>query len=238
MQADGRVEVSELARAFGVSQDTVRRDLRRLEAAGVLHKAHGGAVAPQAAFAPNPSARQRVAAQGPEKSRLAAAALSLVRPGQTLFINGGSTTLALAGQLRHSIHLRPLTVVTHSLDVAQALSEDDGIHLVLAGGDWVPHERHFVGEPAMLAVRAHRADLALLAACGVHPRAGLTVDSAQDAAVCRAMAEGAAERVVLADATKLGRVAPCAVLELAQIDTWVSEVPPPWLAARTRVVPA
>jgi DeoR family glycerol-3-phosphate regulon repressor len=238
VQVQGRVEVAELAQRFGVSPDTVRRDLRRLDTLGVLHKAHGGAVAPQGAFAAHLPARQRAGAQGPQKARIAAAALALVQPGQTLFINAGSTALVLAEHLRQAPSLRPLTVVTHSLDVAHALCEDEAIHLVLAGGDWVPHERHFVGEAGLAAVRARRADIAFLAACGLHPRAGLTVDSAGDAALCRAMAEGAAERIVLADATKLDRIAPCAVLELGQVDRLVSEAPPAWLAARTQVVVA
>lgn len=235
VQSQGGVEVAALAQAFGVSADTVRRDLRQLEAAGVLLKAHGGAVAPPTAPGHRAPARQRAEAHGPAKQRIAHAALAQVRAGQTLFIDAGSTTLALAQQLRAARHLRPLTVLTHGLDVALELSEEDGVHLVLAGGDWVPHERHFVGAAALAALRDHRADIAFLAACAVHERAGVTVEGAADAACSRAMLEGAARRVLLADASKLGRIAPCAVASLDEIDLVISEAAPAWLGARTAV---
>ena len=150
-------------------------------------------------------------------------------------IDGGTTTLALVQQLKAADSPRPLTVITHSLDVALAVSDEPQIRLVLAGGDWLPAPRIFVGEAALATVRAHRADIAFLGACALHPRAGLTAHDAQEAAIKRAMVEGAARRIVLTDATKLDVVAPSAVASLQELDLVVSDAQPAWLRAAVKV---
>jgi DeoR/GlpR family transcriptional regulator of sugar metabolism len=232
LREHGRVEVAALARDYAVSEDTVRRDLHALAARGLAQKTHGGAVALHAAALPT---TQRAAVQTGAKRAIGRAAARHVRPQHTLFVDGGTTTLALIEQLRAPGAPRPLTVITHALDVALALVDEPQVRLVLAGGTWLADARIFVGESALATVRAHRADLAFLGACALHPRAGLTAHIAQEAPIKHAMVEGAARRIVLADATKLEVVEPNAVADWADLDAVISDAAPPWLAAQVKV---
>lgn len=232
LREHGRVEVARLAAEYQVSEDTVRRDLRQLAARGLVQKTHGGAVALHATVLPT---AQRAALLTGAKRAIAAAAARHVQANDTLFIDGGTTTLALVQLLKGADAPRPLTVITHSLDVALAVSDEPQIRLVLAGGDWLPAPRIFVGEAALATVRTHRADIAFLGACALHPRAGLTAHDAQEARIKQAMVEGAARRIVLTDATKLDVVAPSAVARLEDLDLVISDARPAWLSAAVPV---
>jgi DeoR family glycerol-3-phosphate regulon repressor len=226
LRAQGRVEVAELALRFGVSEDSIRRDIRLLAARGVARKTHGGAVALH--LAPL-AATERIEVASGAKRAIAAAALAHVQPHQTLFIDGGSTTLAFAQALRAAEAPRPLTVITASFDVFAALVGDAQLQLVLAGGRWDPSTRMFLGEQGAATLQTYRADLALLGACALHPRLGLTSIEAEDAALKRVMVEASALRIVLADASKLGTVAPHAVCALTALDRVISDASPDWL---------
>jgi DeoR/GlpR family transcriptional regulator of sugar metabolism len=232
LREQGRVEVVDLALRFGVSEDSIRRDIRLLAARGIARKTHGGAVAlhlaPLAA-----TERQEVASQA--KRAIAAAALAHVQPHQTLFIDGGTTAVAFAQALRSAESLRPLTVVTAALDVFTALVGDARLTLVLAGGRWDPSTRMFLGPQGLAMLAGYRADLALLGACALHPRLGLTSIEAEDAAFKRAMVEASAQRILLTDASKLGTVAPHAVCALAALDRVITDAAPDWLAAAVTV---
>lgn len=228
----GRVEVGALAREYAVSEDTVRRDLHALAARGLAQKTHGGAVALHAAALPT---AQRASVQTGAKRAIGRAAAALVEPQQTLFMDGGTTTLALVEQLKAPGAPRPLTVITHALDVALALVDEPQVRLVLAGGQWLADARIFVGESTLATVRAHRADLAFLGACALHPRAGLTAHVAPEAPIKQAMVQGAARRVLLADATKLDVVEPNAVAPLDELDLVVSDAAPAWLKSRVEI---
>lgn len=223
LREQGRVEVTDLALRFGVSEDSIRRDIRLLAARGIARKTHGGAVALH--LAPLlASERNEVAASA--KRAIAAAALAHVQPHQTLFIDGGSTTLAFARALCAAETLRPLTVVTACFDVFAALVGDTQLRLVLAGGRWDPATRVFTGAQGLETLRGYRADLALLGACALHPRLGLTSTEAEDAAIKRVMIDASALRIVLADASKLGTVAPHAVCPLSALDRVICDALP------------
>lgn len=232
LREQGRVEVAQLALAYGVSEDTVRRDLHALAARGLLQKTHGGAVALHTPAMPT---LQRATLQSGAKRAIGHAAARLVQPNDSLFVDGGTTTLALIEALKAPDAPRPLTVVTHALDIALALSDEPQVRLMLAGGQWLAAPRIFVGDAALAAVRASRADIAFLGACALHPRAGLTAHEPQEAPLKRAMVEGAARRIVLADARKLDVVASCAVAALDELDRVISDAAPEWLRAHVEV---
>ena len=229
LREHGRVEVAQLAADYGVSEDTVRRDLHALAARGLLQKTHGGAVALHTPAMPT---LQRVSVQSGAKRAIGHAAAKQVQPHDSLFIDGGTTTLALIEALKAPDAPRPLTVITHALDIALALTDEPQLRLLLAGGGWLATPRIFVGEAALATVRAARADIAFLGACALHERAGLTAHEAQEAPIKRAMLEGAARRIVLADASKLGVVAPCAVASLDELDLVIADDSPAWLAGK------
>ena len=232
LRESGRVEVAALAADYGVSEDTVRRDLHALAAMGLAQKTHGGAVALNSGVLPSV---QRATVLTGAKRAIALAGTRHVTNDDTLFVDGGSTTLALVEALKAPGAPRPLTVITHALDVALALADEPRVRLVLAGGLWLPGPRIFVGETTLATLRAHRADIAFLGVCALHPRAGLTAQEPQEAALKRAMVDGAARRIVLTDATKLDAVAPNAVARLDELDLAISDAAPAWLVAQVKV---
>lgn len=228
LREQGRVEVAELAARYGVSEDSIRRDLRSLAARGLVQKTHGGAVALQITALPM---AERTDVRAASKRAIARAAAARVQAHQTLFIDGGTTTLALARCLAEPSAPRPLTVITAALDVAVCLSGDAAVQLVLTGGPWSHETREFCGAGAEALVRAHRADWAFLGACALDPRLGLSSSHPGDAQVKRAMLECARQRVLLVDASKFGQVQPYAVGGLESVDVVVTDEGPDWLRA-------
>ena len=216
LQRHGRVEVSALAALLEVSEDSVRRDLRALSDAGHLQKTHGGAVLldpARMAWAD----RADVAAAAKDAIAAAAAAADLVAPGDTVVLDAGSTVLAFARALR----VRPLSVITNSLDIALHFEADDDVQLTLTGGQWDRHSRYFVGSAAVATLARHRAEWAFLGACALDPEAGATSISGPDADAKTAMAQSARRTAVLADSSKQDSVAPHLVLRPEQIDLLV-----------------
>ena len=214
----GRVQVGELATLLAVSEDSVRRDLRALSAAGHLQKTHGGAVLldpARMAWAD----RADVAAGAKDAIAEAAANADLVQPGNTVVLDAGSTVLAFA----RALTVRPLSVVTTSLDVALVFEADPEVDLTVAGGQWSRHSRYFSGSATVAALGRIRADWAFLGACALDPEAGATSVSADDADVKTAMAQAARRTAVLADSSKHDSVAPHLVLPPSGIDLLVTE---------------
>jgi DeoR/GlpR family transcriptional regulator of sugar metabolism len=233
LREQGRVQVAALAIQHGVSEDSIRRDLRLLSARGLIQKTHGGAVALQITALPM---AQREEVKSAPKRAIGRAAAARVQPHQTLLIDSGTTALALAQALAQAGAPRPLTVITAALDVALLFCADAAVQLVLAGGDWSHTTRAFSGPPALAAVDAHRADWAFLGACAVHPRLGLSASDAGDAEIKRAMLASAGQRVLLVDGTKFGLVQPHAVAGLDQLDLVISDSAPKWLRAKVPAV--
>lgn len=212
----GRVEVVALAKVLGVSEDTVRRDLKVLAGRGHLQKTHGGAVAPAPGWmAWNDRADLR--AEG--KAGIGERAARLVGPGASVILDAGSTVLELARRLR----VRPLTVLTNSLDIAAVFAAEPEVTLSLTGGDWDLRARFLVGASALDTLARRRADWAFLGACAFHPSAGLTSVSDADAAVKRAMLAAADRTVVLADGSKAGQIAPHLVAPLDRLHAIVTD---------------
>lgn len=219
----GRVEVASLATRFEVSEDTIRRDLRELAAAGFLQKTHGGAVSLDV---PNLAWDARAHLQPAAKTRIGAAAAALVEPGQTVILDAGHTVLELAKQLG----ARPLRVITNSLEIANVMANQPQTNLILTGGDWIPGDRYFSGEQAVRALAAYRADWTFLGACAIHPQGGVTVRNADDAVVKRAMLASGLRSVLVADHSKFGQLATHLVAPIQALHAVVSDEPPDWIA--------
>lgn len=221
----GRVEVAELSRRHGVSEHTIRRDLRALAERGFLQKTHGGAVALNTTRL---DWKIRAKTLPAAKEHIGAAAARLVKPGQTVILEAGSTTLALARQLT----ARPLTVVTNSLDVAHVFDGLEDVKLVVLGGVWDARARVFRGVAAQHVLASYRADWTVLGACALHVSTGATVVGEEDATLKRAMAAAGLKTMVLADHSKRDQVAAHLVLATARLDLVVTDQPWPDLAAR------
>jgi DeoR/GlpR family transcriptional regulator of sugar metabolism len=216
LQDEGRVLAPDLALALKVSEDTIRRDLRDLAAAGLCEKVYGGALS-----VPLPpdhgSLTQRRAVLGDEKSRLARAAAAVVRPGQLLFIDAGSTNLCIAEALPEV----PLTVATNAPAIAAALLDRPLIELIVIGGQVDKHLGASVGPVALREAAQLRPDLFLLGACGVDARAGVTANHYEEAEFKRRMAAQSGAVLAAATSDKLATAAPFAVLPPHGLSTLV-----------------
>ncbi len=217
LATEGRVFAADLCGILRVSEDTIRRDLRELDEAGLLRRVHGGAL-PRAQAPLAHKARAEV--QQSEKQALARIAAGLVRADQVLFLDGGTTMLEVARCLPRELRG---TVVTVSPPVALALAEHPGLEVRLVGGRVHPQALTLVGAETVEALRQVRADLFLLGVCGLHAEAGITALHAEEAAVKRAMIQGAAETVAVVTTDKLGTLAPFVVSPVQALAALVTE---------------
>ncbi|HJV14719.1 MAG TPA: DeoR/GlpR family DNA-binding transcription regulator [Propionibacteriaceae bacterium] len=224
----GQVTVGALAERFGVSIDTIRRDLDQLSTEGVLVRTYGGAVSLSMASRVDRAVNVRLGLQEAEKEKIAALAASLVEDGSTIMINGGTTTLALA---RHLHNHRDLTVATNNLLVPQALPPSAVRDLYFFGGAVRSITLATVG-PVSLRVAGGieldlRCDLALIGVGAVSVDVGYSTSNPGEAAMMRGMMARAARVAILADSSKFGRRLFAQVSELGNADYLITDSSPP-----------
>ncbi|MET9495895.1 DeoR/GlpR family DNA-binding transcription regulator [Streptomyces sp. NPDC006552] len=197
----GRVDVLSLAEVFQVTAETVRRDLKALDRAGLVRRVHGGAIpAGRLDFEPDLAERESTAAD--EKDRIARAALAELPAEGSVILDAGSTVARLAAALPLASEL---TAVTHSLPTAARLADHPGLQLHLVGGRVRHRTRAAVDAWALRAYGEIRADVAFVAANGFSAEAGLTTPDLAEAAVKRAAVAAARRVVLLADSAKHGQ---------------------------------
>ena len=222
----GRVSVNELAEKFGVTTETVRRDLSSLERAGLVRRVHGGVVRASALSVLELAVSDRDRRSTQEKDRIAAAAVELLPEGGCVVLDAGTTTVRLASSIPEDLGL---TVVTHAVPVAARLAGRSGVELHLLPG-WVrATTQAAVGEDTVEALRRLRTDVAFVGTNGISAAHGLSTPDASEAAVKRAIVAGARQVVVLADAEKFGEEHVMQFAELRDVDVVVTD---------SRVVPA
>lgn len=209
----GRIVARDEAVAMNLSEDTIRRDLRDLAAEGKLLRVHGGALPLSPTHLPLADRRDLFTA---EKRHLGAAAARLIRPGQVVILDGGTTHLALIAALPPDL---TATVVTHSPTIAAALEGFTQIEVILIGGHLFRHSMVAVGAAAAEGFSRIRADLCFLGVTGLHPQVGLTTGDAEEAAIKRCMIGQAGETVVLATSDKIGMTSPFVIAPLAAAAT-------------------
>ena len=214
---DGKVIASDLSALFGVSEDTVRRDLRDLDEAGLLKRVHGGAL-PRSPGVASYTVRQRQNVTA--KTTIAKAAAALVKQDQVVFLDSGTTTLEVARHLPRDLRA---TVVTNSPPIAVALSEHPDLTVVMTGGTLNKASLALTGTATLASLAQFRADICLLGICSLHLDAGVTVTDLEEAHVKRAMVQGAAEVVAVTTADKLGTAAPFVVAPLDDLTHLVTE---------------
>ncbi|MFE9647133.1 DeoR/GlpR family DNA-binding transcription regulator [Streptomyces sp. NPDC006365] len=197
----GRVDVVSLAEEFQVTAETIRRDLKALDRAGLVRRVHGGAIpAGRLDFEPDLAERETTAAD--EKDRIAQAALAELPSNGTMILDAGTTVARLAGALPLEAML---TVVTHSLPIAARLADHPGMQLHLVGGRVRHRTRAAVDAWALRAYGEIRADVVFLATNGFSLEYGLTTPDLAEAAVKRAAIAAARRVVLLADSAKHGQ---------------------------------
>ncbi|WP_307128740.1 DeoR/GlpR family DNA-binding transcription regulator [Streptomyces sp. B1I3] len=217
---EGKIVAKDAAAELGISEDSVRRDLRDLAAEGLCQRVYGGAL-PVSPATVDYSARQAVAPDG--KRKVASVAARLVRPGSALILDGGTTALAVARALPQAL---ACTVITHSPTIAAALLHHPQVELFLLGGRIFKHSAVACGAAAVGAAQNVSADLCLLGVTGVHPEAGLTTGDAEEAAMKRALAARAADTYVLASSEKIGTASRYRVMPWEEISGLITDADP------------
>ncbi|MHA0959718.1 DeoR/GlpR family DNA-binding transcription regulator [Enterobacter cancerogenus] len=217
LHADGQVQSKALSLHFGVSEDTIRRDLRELAAEGRLQRVHGGALPASSATAPF---AERQTLKVDAKKNVARCGAQLISPGQVVIIDGGTTTSELITFLPQDLNI---TVVTHSPGIALGLIDHPFIEVILIGGRLYKHSIVTVGAAAVEGIEKIQADLFFMGVTGIHPEAGLTTGDYEEASIKRAFSGRAAETVVLASPEKINGASSFVIGGLSLANTVVVE---------------
>ncbi|MBN9153325.1 MAG: DeoR/GlpR transcriptional regulator [Microbacterium sp.] len=217
LRRDGRIVAKEMAAELGLSEDSIRRDLRELDEAGLAVRVYGGALPASPAVA-DYATRTTVATDS--KRRIAATAVALIPPGATVILDGGTTTLAMVDALPRTFRG---TIITHSPTVAAALLDHEA-EVFLIGGRLFKHSAVSCGAAAVEAASRVGADLFFLGVTGVHATTGLTTGDADEAAMKRTLASRAAETYVLASEEKIEAASRYGVLGLGEVTGIITDV--------------
>lgn len=220
LAAQGRVDVMDLADSLMVSTVTIRADLHFLEKSQVLRRIRGGAIAVR------PSRYERpvdinAALRSSEKNAIAALAAEMIRDGETVIMDTGSTVAALANAFPRS--LTDIAVVTNSLPVAIELVDHAGATVIVTGGTLRPRLNSLISPFGDLILKEINADIAFMSCAGVDPVKGFTNGNWEEAEIKKAMIKAAGRVVFLADHTKIGHIATARIAMLDQVDTLITD---------------
>lgn len=219
----GQISVAEMSGRFDVSLDTIRRDLDILAEQGLLSRIHGGAVPVENLAASEAPYDLRVNTQYTAKSIIARTAARLISDGETLLINGGSTTVAFAGCLGERTNLK---IVTNSLSLPQAVPAHAVRNLYLLGGEIRNGAQVSVGPVGFAGTGAINADTAVIAVGGITVD-GLSTSDIAEAAMMAGMIAASRRTIIVSDSSKFGRYSFARVVPLDAISILVTDQPPP-----------
>ncbi|WP_310450070.1 DeoR/GlpR family DNA-binding transcription regulator [Sulfuritalea sp.] len=223
VQARGSVSVEELAALFGVTLQTVRRDVKLLSDAGLLARFHGGVREPSSTTE-NIAYRQRQLLNEAAKQRIARAVAKAVPDGCSLIINIGTTTEAIARELlRH----KGLRVITNNLNVAAILSDNTDCEVIVTGGVVRSRDRGIVGEATVDFIRQFKADIGLIGISGIEADGSLRDFDYREVKVAQTIIQQSREVWLAADCSKFNRPAMVEVARLNQVDILYTDATPP-----------
>ncbi len=207
-----------LREVLNVSEPTIRNDLRLLESQGKLQRSHGGALqVPRVAETPYDE-RHRIRLR--EKRAIGAAAIELIQDGDTVFLDAGSTIMAMAEQLPANLQFN---AVTAGLHIALEASRRPGVSVHVVGGLVRPSLQELIGPKALQSIRDVHAHKVFLSVSGVDADKGLTDNHVFSAEVKRAMVRSSDRVIVLADSSKFGRSFYAPIVPLDQVDTVITD---------------
>ncbi|MFM0022097.1 DeoR/GlpR family DNA-binding transcription regulator [Paraburkholderia azotifigens] len=221
VRAQQTCTITDLANTFAVSDETIRRDLKPLVAEGLLVKVHGGIMLP--AQLDEPPFRRRMVEQRDAKRAIAARVAQLIRDGDSLMLDGGTTCVHIAQALES--HAR-LTVVTNSAEVARLLAPRNENRVLMAGGELRADDASAVGESALAFFRQFHVRHAIVSVTAIDAKGRFMDAQPADAALARAAFSQAERRIVAADHTKFGHSALVHVFGADGLDTLVTDAAP------------
>lgn len=218
VERDGEVSVPDLADQFGVSAETIRRDLSHLASTGALQKVHGGAR--RLRLQVEGSFEERMSERATEKAAIGEKLRKLVEPGDTCFIDTGTTTLACARALAD---VPDLTVITNSLHITRVFGNANNAQTFLLGGLYAIGNAETVGPLVIDQIAQFHADYAIIGAAALDASAGPMDADFDEACIARAMCAHTRQIIVVADSSKLGRRAAHRVCRLDEVDILISD---------------
>lgn len=219
----GSVSVESLAERFGVTLQTVRRDVRMLAEAGLLARFHGGVRVP-GSTTENIAYRQRQRLNEEAKQRIAREVAGAVPHGSSLFVNIGTTTEAISRELMQH---RGLRVITNNLNVAAILSDHPDCELIVAGGVVRSRDRGIIGEATVDFISQFKVDIGLIGISGIEADGTLRDFDYREVKVARTIIEQSREVWLAADHSKFNRPAMVELARLDDVDVVFTDEPPP-----------
>lgn len=220
LRRDGKLIARDMAAELGLSEDSVRRDLRELAAAGLCQRVYGGALPVSPLLGTDHARRVGIAQES--KRHVAAYAAALVESGSTVILDGDTTGRAVAAALRPDL---AATIITGCPTVAAALLDHPSAEVFMLGGRLIKDSCVTCGAVAAEAAAAVSADLYLLTATGIHETAGLTTTDPDQAAIQRILLSRAAETYVLGSIDKIGTVTRYTVTGLSDVAGVITDAP-------------
>ncbi len=215
----GKVEVSELSRLFRISEVTIRNDLKDLHKRGLVRRAHGGAVRVETVSV-DASLQVKALQRADEKQRIGAAAAALIKDGDSIILDSGTTTQQIARQIKGR---KDLTVITNGINVAMELLGANDIRLVLLGGMVRQSSYSAVGHFTEDMLRQLSADKLFLAVDAFDLDFGLSTPNPEESKVNQAMVQIAREKILVADSSKFGKRSLSRIVPLSVIDKIITD---------------
>jgi len=222
LEREGRVVVTDLVRRFKTSGVTIRKDLEILHEQHRLYRSHGGALPARESAIADPTLREKEQLHREEKSQIAAAAVQLVKEGQVVILDSGTTTTAIARSLRQ---MRNLTIITNAVNIAAELNGSP-VEVILTGGTLRKNSFSLVGPIAEETLSRLSADLLFLGVDGLDVEHGLSTPNLLESRVNHKMIEVARYRVAVCDSSKFGRrslslIAPASAIQQVITDAGI-----------------
>jgi DeoR/GlpR family transcriptional regulator of sugar metabolism len=220
LREHGRVRVKDLSERFQTSEVTIRNDLNSLQELGLVRRGHGGAFVPDGSIGDEPPFFDRASARVAEKARIGMAAAALVRDGETIVLDSGTTTQEIAKRIKMRQRLR---VITNGVNVATELLGAAGVHVIILGGALRPDSFSVVGHFAEQMLEEVSADKVFIGAAGCDTVFGLSTPTLEESRVTKAMVQVARERILVADSSKFGRRSLSRIAALAEMHTVITD---------------
>ena len=222
LEKNRKVTLGELSADLNVSEDTIRRDIEALSRTAQLVKVRGGAVP----HSPNNSVhafKDRIHLSEADKEIIAEKALQLIHPGQTIFLDGGTTTFTIARMLPKDLTLR---VVTNSIPIAALLMEHPLVEMIFAGGKILKSSQVTVGTEAINLIKRLHVDICFIGICSLHQDLGISAPDFDETEVKRAMIQSANTVVAVTTANKIGTAETFQVCDIDQVSSIITETDP------------
>lgn len=208
----GSIVAKDESRSLGVSEDTIRRDLRELAKDGRLKRVHGGAVPSAPANAPF---ARRIGIATPEKVEIGKRAAAMIETGHVVFVDGGTTAVQLARNIPQNLNA---TIITHSPNVALELLNHANLEVEIVGGKLLRHSVVTSGAATIAWLDRYRPDLCFIGATGLHPDQGVTTGVSEDAEVKRAIIARSGSALILASSEKFAAVSSFEIASWQDVD--------------------